>query len=70
MTDALSFRGSTEAAKGAAETAVYPLGTRIELGYLCNDEPGMPEGLHGTVAGMDDQPSLLMGWDNGCQRRV
>jgi hypothetical protein len=20
----------------------YPVGTRVELAYLCNDEPGMP----------------------------
>lgn len=42
----------------------YPVGTRVELNYLCNDEPGMPKGLRGTVVGHDDQPSLLMAWDN------
>jgi hypothetical protein len=31
---------------------------------LCNYEPGMPTGLRGTVMGHDDQPSLLMAWDN------
>ena len=45
--------------------ARYPVGTRIELKGLCNDEPGMPPGLCGTVIGVDDQPSLLMKWDNG-----
>lgn len=43
----------------------YPVGTRIELQGLCNDEPGMPPGLCGTVVGVDDQPALLMEWDNG-----
>lgn len=43
----------------------YPVGTRIELESLCNDEKGMPRGLHGTVVGVDDQPTLLMKWDNG-----
>lgn len=45
--------------------ARYPVGTRVELGSLCNDEPGMPPGLCGTVIGCDDQPALLMKWDNG-----
>lgn len=44
---------------------MYPAGTRIELNSLCNDEQDMPPGLRGTVLGMDDQPALLMKWDNG-----
>lgn len=44
---------------------MYPAGTRIELNWLCNDERDMPPGLRGTVVGMDDQPALLMKWDNG-----
>ena len=44
---------------------MYPAGTRIELNWLCNDERDMPSGLRGTVVGMDDQPALLMKWDNG-----
>jgi hypothetical protein len=43
----------------------YPVGTRIELRSLCNYEEGMPTGLKGTVVGVDDQPALLMEWDNG-----
>ena len=43
---------------------LYPVGTRVELTQLCNDERDMPSGLRGTVMGMDDQPSLLMHWDN------
>ena len=43
----------------------YPVGTRIQLNSLCNDEKGMPSGLCGTVIGVDDQPALLMKWDNG-----
>ena len=42
----------------------YPVGTRVELNSLCNDEPGMPTGLRGTVVAHDDQPALLMAWDN------
>ena len=44
---------------------MYPPGTRIQLNALCNDERDMPPGLRGTVVGMDDQPALLMRWDNG-----
>ncbi len=44
--------------------AQFPVGTRIELIGMCNDEPGMEPGLCGTVVGVDDQPSLLMRWDN------
>ena len=36
---------------------MYPVGTRIELNALCNDERDMPPGLRGTVVGMDDQPA-------------
>ena len=43
----------------------YPVGTRIQLHSLCNNERDMPPGLCGTVVGVDDQPSLLMKWDNG-----
>ena len=43
----------------------YPVGTRIRLNSLCNDEQDMPAGLCGTVIGVDDQPALLMKWDNG-----
>ena len=43
----------------------YPVGTRIQLDSLCTDEANMPSGLCGTVIGVDDQPSLLMKWDNG-----
>jgi len=45
--------------------AAYPKGTRVKLIDLCNDEVGMHPGMHGTVIGCDDQPALLMQWDNG-----
>ncbi len=45
--------------------SLYPAGSRIELISLCNYEEGMPVGLRGTVVGVDDQPALLMNWDNG-----
>jgi hypothetical protein len=58
-----NFRlGGREARERLAKR--YPIGTRVELAYLCNDEPGMPSGLRGTVKGHDDQPALLMSWDN------
>ncbi|OGO92857.1 MAG: hypothetical protein A2Y17_10510 [Clostridiales bacterium GWF2_38_85] len=44
---------------------MYPYGVRVELIELCNDEKDMPIGLRGTVVGVDDQPALLMHWDNG-----
>ena len=43
----------------------YPVGTRVELNHLCNDERDMPSGLRGTVVWMDDQSALFMRWDNG-----
>jgi hypothetical protein len=58
-----NFRlGGREARERLAKR--YPVGTRVELSSLCNDEPGMTTGLRGTVVGHDDQPSLLMAWDN------
>lgn len=32
----------------------YPVGTRIQLDSLCNDERGMPSSLCRTVVGVDD----------------
>lgn len=43
----------------------YPVGTRLKLISLVNDEPHLPDGTCGTVIGYDDQPALLMKWDNG-----
>lgn len=43
----------------------YPIGTRIKVVCLVNDEPTLPAGSTGTVVGYDDTPSLLMRWDNG-----
>lgn len=43
----------------------YPIGTRVKLKSLVNDEPHLPAGTMGTVVGYDDQPALLMNWDNG-----
>jgi hypothetical protein len=58
-----NFRlGGREARERLAKR--YPTGARVELASLCNDEPGMPTGLRGTVVGHDDQPALLMAWDN------
>lgn len=43
----------------------YPIGTRVKLRELANEEPNLPTGTVGTVVGYDDQPALLMSWDNG-----
>lgn len=43
----------------------YPIGTRVKLRELANVEPNLPTGTVGTVVGYDDQPALLMSWDNG-----
>lgn len=43
----------------------YPPGTRVEVVSLCNEEERLKPGMKGTVVGVDDQPALLMNWDNG-----
>ena len=43
----------------------YPPGTRVEVISLCNEEEHLKPGMKGTVVGVDDQPSLLVNWDNG-----
>ena len=44
----------------------YPPGTRVEVVSLCNEEEHLKPGMKGTVVGVDDQPALLVNWDNGC----
>ena len=43
----------------------YPPGTRVEVISLCNEEEHLKSGMKGTVVGVDDQPALLVNWDNG-----
>ena len=43
----------------------YPPGTRIEVVSLCNEEEHLKPGMKGTVVAVDDQPALLVDWDNG-----
>ena len=43
----------------------YPPGTRVEAISLCNEEEHLKPGMKGTVVGVDDQPALLVHWDNG-----
>ena len=43
----------------------YPPGTRVEVISLCNEEEHLRPGIKGTVVGVDDQPALLVHWDNG-----
>ena len=43
----------------------YPPGTRVEVVSLCNKEEHLKPGMKGTVVGVDDQPALLVDWDNG-----
>ena len=42
----------------------YPPGTRVEVISLCNEEEHLRPGMKGTVVGVDDQPALLVRWDN------
>lgn len=44
---------------------MYPIGTRVKVISLVNEEPNLPDGTIGTVVGYDDQPALLVRWDNG-----
>ena len=41
----------------------YPKGTRLCLDFM--DEAGMPPGLQGTVAFIDDAGQIQMNWDCG-----
>ncbi len=43
----------------------YPPGTRVEVVSLCNEEEHLKPGMKGTVVAVDDQPALLVDWDNG-----
>ena len=43
----------------------YPPGTRVEVISLCNEEEHLKPGMKGTVIAVDDQPALLVNWDNG-----
>lgn len=43
----------------------YPPGTRVEVISLCNEEEHLKPGMKGTVVAVDDQPALLVDWDNG-----
>ena len=43
----------------------YPPGTRVEVVSLCNEEEHLKPGTKGAVVGVDDQPALLVNWDNG-----
>ena len=43
----------------------YPPGTRVEVISLCNEEEHLKPGMKGTVIAVDDQPALLVDWDNG-----
>ena len=43
----------------------YPPGTRVEVISFCNEEEHLKPGMKGTVVGVDDQPALLVNWDNG-----
>lgn len=41
----------------------YPKGTKLCLDFM--DEAGMPSGLRGTVALVDDAGQIHMHWENG-----
>lgn len=42
----------------------YPQGTRVELVQM-DDLQAPPVGTRGTVIGVDDIGSIMIGWDNG-----
>ena len=44
--------------------AEYPPGTRLELVKM-DDIQAPPIGTKGTVIGVDDIGSIMVGWDNG-----
>ena len=43
----------------------YPAGTRVELVQMNDPYRTMPEGLRGTVTGVDDTATIHVRWDNG-----
>lgn len=47
----------------------YPVGSRIELLQM-EDDQAPPIGTKGTVYGVDDIGSILVGWDNGSSLNV
>ena len=44
--------------------ATYPPGTRVKL-IKMDDIQAPPKGTLGTVRGVDDAGSIMVGWDNG-----
>ena len=42
----------------------YPVGCRVELARM-DDAQAPPEGMKGTVVGVDDTASVMVRWDNG-----
>ncbi|WP_044959694.1 DUF4314 domain-containing protein [Butyrivibrio sp. WCD2001] len=53
---------SDEQIKWAKET--YRLGMRVKL-IKMDDDQAPPIGTEGTVRGVDDIGSVMVGWDNG-----
>ena len=47
----------------------YPAGCRVELTKM-DDPQAPPVGTKGTVYGVDDTGSILVGWDNGSSLNV
>ena len=43
----------------------YPAGTRVELVQMNDPSRTMPEGLRGTVTGVDDTATIHVRWDYG-----
>lgn len=42
----------------------YPVGTRIRLTKMCEEQQPVPEGTTGTVTDIDDIGTIHMAWDN------
>lgn len=47
----------------------FPVGTRI-IAHRLVDEPSFPSGTLGKVVGCDDEPALLMNWQNGSSLKL
>jgi hypothetical protein len=43
----------------------YPVGTRIQLDSMEDDQNPIPSGIKGSVIFVDDAGSIGMKWDNG-----
>ena len=53
------------AERNAAARAEYPVGTRVKLIHIDDENRKTPENLRGTVKGIDELGIVHVLWDNG-----